>query len=711
VDFGTSNTAAAYRVGAGPVQPVRLSDQAEQVPSAVLALDTGITVGGAAVRSARLDPQRFEPTPKRRIGEGEILLGPREWPVPQLIAAVLGHVAQKARWVAGGEPPRQLVLTYPQQWAQGRKHLLVRAAAQAGFDPATVVLVTEPVAAATWYAATEPVPPGKCVAVFDFGGGTCDVAVLRAEPGQPGNFTVLAADGVDPLGGELLDLRLLEWTLGQLADGGHGDLVDALAAPENLGAMITLKEQVRHAKHELSEYESARIPVAVGSSQTVVTVTSAEFDRLVGPDIDEAVALTRRALIASGQTPAELHALYLTGGSSHLRLVHRKLTELIGRPPATLNDPKLVVAMGALLAPAAAREATVGQPPMSTGQPSGPVPVPTPAPAPPTGPTVRPGITGAPLGSAGFPGSTPVGAGTGPPAPTTVPGRTPVAPGSPPMPPGRPVAAGPQQAPSGRPNGAPGPGRPRWLIPAAAALVVVLLAGIAAFLGTRGSADDQATDDTTTTSVTTTPTTGESAGAATGDGRVQRCPNGTTVPADDTCPTDRPVTCWDDSSAPRPQDCPALEGQKALEWIFPAPAEWSRDCKPYTDDTFAGEAEVYRCTVEQLEQTTIFLSRWDDPATAHAQFTANSGEPAEFRLEGDGDDASALEWTRQGDLDENAATTDEVVEKAVVYKDEPYSMLVYFGDPGGVAVESEKAWVDGALFQAPTSIAERGATS
>ena len=251
VDFGTSNTAAAYRVDGGPAQPVRLSDQAEQMPSAVLALDSGIMVGGAAVRSARLDPQRFEPSPKRRLGEGEILLGAREWPVPQLIAEVLIHVKQKAMWVAGGRPPAQLILTYPQQWAQGRKDLLRQAAAGAGFDPSTVRLVTEPIAAATWYASTQPVPAGKCVAVFDFGGGTCDVAVLRSNPEAPGTFTVLAADGIDPLGGELLDLRLLEWTLAQLTESGNKAMVDALSAPENLGAMLTLKEQVRHAKHEL----------------------------------------------------------------------------------------------------------------------------------------------------------------------------------------------------------------------------------------------------------------------------------------------------------------------------------------------------------------------------------------------------------------------------------------------------------------------------
>ena len=96
IDFGTSNTAAAYQSGTDKPIPVRLSDQAEQMPSAVLALDTGILVGAAAVRSARLDPPRFEPNPKRRVGEGEVLLGNREYDVAELVAAVLTQVRQRA---------------------------------------------------------------------------------------------------------------------------------------------------------------------------------------------------------------------------------------------------------------------------------------------------------------------------------------------------------------------------------------------------------------------------------------------------------------------------------------------------------------------------------------------------------------------------------------------------------------------------------------
>ena len=383
IDFGTTNTAAAYRSDDGPSHPVRLSDQAEQMPSAVLTLDSGVLVAGAAVRSARLDPGRFEATPKRRLGEREIRLGPRSWSVSELIGEVLAHVKQKAMWVAGGSQPSRLVLTYPQQWDQSRKEQLAAAAQRAGVDAGAVRLVSEPIAAATWYASTQPVPAGQCVAVFDFGGGTLDVAILRANGDHPATFTVLAADGIDPLGGELLDQRLLDWTLQQLTEGGNGSLVLALNQPENLGALLTLKEQVRHAKHELAEYNSALIPIAVGPLHTVLTITVDEFDALVGGDIETGIELTRRALVRSGVSPGQLHALYLTGGSSQLRLVHRKITELLGKPPATLNDPKLVVAQGALLVPDSALETVAGSAaaaPRATPPPlrTGPVPMPAP---------------------------------------------------------------------------------------------------------------------------------------------------------------------------------------------------------------------------------------------------------------------------------------------------------------------------------------------
>ena len=178
VDFGTSNTAAAVRRPDGQVRILRLSPDADQMPSCVLALPEGLRVGEAASRSALLAPEAFERTPKVRLGEPVIALGERRWAPGELVAAVLRHVVHHAGRVIGGQPPEAVVLTHPADWGGLRQRELHEAAARAGLP--RVHLVPEPVAAAAWYLRARRLADGQRVAVFDFGGGTCDVAVLRA---------------------------------------------------------------------------------------------------------------------------------------------------------------------------------------------------------------------------------------------------------------------------------------------------------------------------------------------------------------------------------------------------------------------------------------------------------------------------------------------------------------------------------------------------
>jgi hypothetical protein len=355
IDFGTSNTAAAYRLDGGPARPVRLTDQADQMPSAVLMAPDGIKVGLEAERAAQIWPTAFEAAPKSRMGEGEVQLGDRDVRDVALVAAVLRQVLQRARRVAGGNPPDRVVLTHPVKWAPRRRGLLVEAAATAGIGEA--VLVPEPVAAASHYGVDRPVPAGGLVAVFDFGGGTCDVAVLRSTGDRSAPFEDLAAAGEDPLGGDLLDSLLLDWTFEQLRAGGDDEVVALLGKDEHLSARLTLRKQVKDVKHALSDDASAVIPVAVAGHQRLLTLTAAELDERLGPRLDQAVELMARALRDAGLTPRQLGALYLTGGSSLMPAVHRRLTALLGRPPETLDDPKLVVALGAL---------DVASPPSST---------------------------------------------------------------------------------------------------------------------------------------------------------------------------------------------------------------------------------------------------------------------------------------------------------------------------------------------------------
>ncbi|MBO3738741.1 Hsp70 family protein [Actinoplanes flavus] len=398
IDFGTSNTAAAYRRGDGPPTAVRLSDSAEQMPSAVLATPQGIQVGTTAVRSARLHPDGFERSPKRLIGQDAVLLGGRDIPVVTLVAAVLRVVATRAARVAGDDRPDTVLLTHPQDWAEPRRQVLRAAAVEAGFPDEILRLVPEPVAAVAHYAHTTPLPAGSTVAVFDFGGGTCDVALLRAD-GDTSAMRVLASAGADPLGGDVFDHLLLTAVLARLADRDRGDLARAVRDPANARALQALRNDVREAKHELSEHEYAGIPVVAADAEEIVTITADEFDEMVAPQVRRATELTAQTLAQAGLTAGELHALYLTGGSSHLRAVQRDLTALLGRPPATLEDPKLVVALGAHHAVTATAE-TARAVPAPAPAPA----VPAPAPAGPAPAVPAPAVVTSPPPAADVPG-------------------------------------------------------------------------------------------------------------------------------------------------------------------------------------------------------------------------------------------------------------------------------------------------------------------
>ncbi|WP_392544432.1 Hsp70 family protein [Oryzobacter telluris] len=350
IDFGTSNTAATIRHDGGPATQVRLSHAADTMPSAVLRIGGGYRVGAAARQGHLANPSGYLEHPKSELGAGTILLGNEEVEVSVLVAEVLRHVTEKATAVAGGTPPRAVILTHPQEWASRRLIALRDAWDLVGIRTEEVRLVPEPVAAVAWFSRVTTIPEGGTVAVFDFGGGTCDVAVLRRvvspEP-DAWPYEVVHHAGRDRLGGNTLDVLLLEHVRRALVAGGEHELVAALSDPAQQGAARTVRDQVRSAKEMLSEYEDAEVAVAVGPHATSVLVTRPEFDDVIADQVRDARSLVVQTLQAAGVEGASLHALYLSGGSSHVPAVHEMLHQLVGRPPSTLGDPKLVVALGA----------------------------------------------------------------------------------------------------------------------------------------------------------------------------------------------------------------------------------------------------------------------------------------------------------------------------------------------------------------------------
>ncbi|GAB3896365.1 hypothetical protein GCM10029964_077600 [Kibdelosporangium lantanae] len=324
VDFGTSNTVAALRVDGGPAR-LLLFDGWPVLPSAVLrGRDGTLVVGQAALRGARLEPARFEPYPKERVDDNEVLLGDAPVPVVALIAAVLRRVATEAQAVD------RVVLTHPANWYSTRRSVLLAAAHAVGWHD--VRLVAEPVAAA---AQGMDVPLGHVVAVFDMGGGTTDVAVLRR---TGAGWDVLAEAGLPDLGGRDLDQLLLQHL--RVDHLAHGTDVAGRRAAR------ALAEDVRAGKETLSQYPQTDIPMPPPAPD--VHLTRAELEGVVEPAVRRAVDL-----LVGTVSGTPVSAVFLVGGATRMPLVARMIGQRLGLVPTIVDAPETTVALGAL-GPAAA---------------------------------------------------------------------------------------------------------------------------------------------------------------------------------------------------------------------------------------------------------------------------------------------------------------------------------------------------------------------
>jgi hypothetical protein len=349
VDVGTSNTVAVLAAHGQRPRVVEV-DGAATMPSAVYAGEDGvILVGRDAERQARMDPTRFEPTPKRRIDDGALLLGGSVVPVTDALAAVLRRVLDETVRQLGGERPTEYRLTHPARWGEPRRNTLLSAARLAGMT-GDIMLVPEPVAAAAHFAAHpgHQLAPGSSLAVYDLGAGTVDVAVVAA---TPQGFTVLAEDGRPDLGGADMDQLLLEY-VGRQVSNRDAAKWQQLLRPESTvdrRARRALVEDVRAAKEALSRHPQTEVPMP--EPFTDVLVTRPELEALVRPSLSRSVELLSATIGASGVHPMSLAGVYLVGGASRMPLVAALIGDQLRIAPASLDQPETAVALGAHLVP------------------------------------------------------------------------------------------------------------------------------------------------------------------------------------------------------------------------------------------------------------------------------------------------------------------------------------------------------------------------
>jgi type VII secretion-associated protein (TIGR03931 family) len=418
VDFGTSSTCVVASIYGREPQVVMI-DGHPLLPSSVFCAEDGtLFVGLEAERQAAVDPSRYEPNPKRRIDEGELLLGTSVVSVLDAVRAVLERAIAEARRVGGGVEVDVLVLTHPADWGVMRTRVLRQAAAGLAKE---IALVPEPVAAALFHAATfTPTgsertveyssATGDVLAVLDMGGGTVDVSVVRKEnsAGSQAGYRVLATKGDPSFGGADIDQALLELVGAQVADAdpeAWRALMEARTLPDRRRRRV-LRQDVRGAKETLSRHAYTDVPMPPPFADA--HVTREDLERLIAGPLGRAVAMTSVAIEEAGLRPKQLTGIFLVGGSSRIPMVARLVHERLGIVPITLDQPETVVARGAMRT--ALPRPRPGTPkPAAQPQSSGPRRPPTPSSGIPGGHTPPGVVRPAPAPSGFAPGYRPVG--------------------------------------------------------------------------------------------------------------------------------------------------------------------------------------------------------------------------------------------------------------------------------------------------------------
>ena len=333
IDLGTTNSEIAiYRDG----RPEVLRDDQGRIilPSVVGLTETGeLLVGEEARNQFLLYPERTVRSIKRRMGsDAKVQLGEREY-TPQEISAIILSRLKEIAQARLGRPIRKAVITVPAYFSDTQRQATREAGEIAGLEVARII--NEPTAAAL---------------VYDLGGGTFDVSVVRIEQGV---VEVISSHGNNHLGGDDFDHKIVEHVLEHLKLK-HG--VDVADRPQ---AMARILRSAEDAKKRLSDHPYARIAeeyLAEHSGQPVnldLELSREEYEDMIAPFIEETLGAIHIALESAGLTSSQVDEILLVGGATRTPLIRRRLVEAFGTQPRGEVDPDLCVAMGAAIQGAA----------------------------------------------------------------------------------------------------------------------------------------------------------------------------------------------------------------------------------------------------------------------------------------------------------------------------------------------------------------------
>jgi molecular chaperone DnaK len=355
IDLGTTNSLVAHVDAAGIPRVIPDAEGRRLLPSVVAYTPAGIVVGEAARRQLARNPARTIYSVKRFMGRGgedvrdearhvpfeivpsdevvRIRVGDHEVTPPEVSAQILRTLKQQAE-AYFGEPVDKAVITVPAYFNDAQRQATKDASRIAGLE--ALRIVNEPTAASLAYG-LQKLAQGL-IAVYDLGGGTFDISILRVKDGV---FEVLATNGNTHLGGDDFDRAMVDWLLADIT-AVHGEQLSG--EPE---AVQELRLGAEAAKCRLSSEERTTLTIPFERFTYRRDITRTELEGLIAPLVEQTLGPCRLALKDAGLTPDQVDEIVLVGGSTRVPLVRRRVEELFGKTPHSQLNPDEVVALGA----------------------------------------------------------------------------------------------------------------------------------------------------------------------------------------------------------------------------------------------------------------------------------------------------------------------------------------------------------------------------
>jgi len=356
IDLGTTNSLVAY-VDEKTGLPRVIPDQEGRVllPSVVSFTTEGVVVGEAAKRLLVRRPATTVYSVKRLMGRGyedvkeelcylpfkvapcdgivKIQIGDREVTPPEVSAIVLRSLKERAE-AHFREPIEKAVITVPAYFNDSQRQATKDAGRIAGLD--VVRIVNEPTAASLAYG-LHRLKEGV-IAVYDLGGGTFDISILRVKDGV---FEVLATNGNTHLGGDDFDRAIVVWLLDDILSE-HGVYLG-----RDTEAMQELRLAAEAAKVRLSAEDRTTLTIPFEEFTYRRAITRAELEGLIEKLVDATLGPCRMAIADAGVAPSDIDEVVLVGGSTRVPLLRRRVQELFAKTPHSQLNPDEVVALGA----------------------------------------------------------------------------------------------------------------------------------------------------------------------------------------------------------------------------------------------------------------------------------------------------------------------------------------------------------------------------